>query len=213
MARRAYWPNVELIKTRLSQISQADFDVMCTTIRQHGKMSNKLSMLNKQWCAAASREKGMDAWIDECRETGMDPRLFDLMDIPKSRESDFYREIEKIIQEEDHRRGAERRVREEEQSRQITDENLESLQEAELALIDVILNGSIQSPKERLDVLRLVYLSSRSVFSIFTWTKWKSIAASNSEEIISKASETIHKELKRRCISLRRLIDSDINIY
>jgi hypothetical protein len=213
MARRAYWPNMELIKARLSQISQADFDVICTAIRQHGKMSNKLSMLNQQWRAAASREKGMDAWEDECREAGMNPRLFDLMDIPKSRESDFYREIEKIIQEEHDRRSAETQAQDEEQSRQITDEDLGFLHNAELVLIEVILRENIQSPKERLDVLRLVYVCSKSPFSMLVWRKWKSIAASNSEEIISKASEIIHKELKRRRLSPRREIDRDIDTY
>jgi hypothetical protein len=213
MARRVLWPNMELIKARLSQVSQADFHVILTAMTQHGKMRNKLGMVNQQWLAAASREKGVDAWSNECREAGTHPLLFDMMLVPKYRTSEFYSEIEKLVQEENDRRGAEEQACVEEQSRRITDEDLEILHDEELTLIEVILNGTIQSPRERLDVLRLVYLSNRSALSTIIWRKWKSIAASNSEEFISKASETIHKELKRRRISLRRQIDSDINIY
>jgi hypothetical protein len=153
MARRAYWPNMELIKAHLSMISEEDFDAILTAIRKHGAMRNKLEVLNQQWRAAASREGGMDPW------------LFDLFSIPQKRISDFYSEIEKIIQEEHHRRGAETLARMEVQSRQITDEDMECLRDAKLALIEVILKGNIQSPRERLDVLRLIYLSSQSSIS------------------------------------------------
>lgn len=201
MAQRAYWPNLESIKAHLAKISEEDFIAIQTTMRKPGAMRNKLEVLNQQWRAAASREKGKD------------PLLFDLNLIPHRKISEFYREIEKIIDDERDRRSSEARTRVEEQSRQITDEDLEFIRNDELALIDVILNENIQSPGERLDVLRLIYVCSKSHFAMLTWRKWKSIAGSNSEEMISRASQAIHKELKRRRISPREVIDGDNNMY
>jgi len=137
MARRAYWPNMESIKAHLSKISEEDFNAILTAIRGHGAIKNKLDVLNRQWRAAASREGGMDPW------------LFDLLSIPRKRISDFYSEIEKIIQEEDDRRRAERQAREEEQSRQITDEDLQFLPNAESYFPSVVAAISRHFPAGR----------------------------------------------------------------
>ncbi len=199
MARPADLPNWESIKAHLCTMSEEDFDSLHRTMKLmrairngRGKRREKLETLNRAWPEMA------------CEVDGKYPWLLELFATPGNRTFDFYSELEKTIQEETDRRRAEAEAREEEQSRQITDEDVKSLQNAEVALLEVIMNSNIQSSRERLDVLRLVSLCIDSRFSIFVWNKWRLIAASNSEESIAKASETIHKELKRRGLSPRR---------
>jgi hypothetical protein len=64
--------------------------------------------------------------------------------------------------------------------------------DAELTLVNVILNGRIGDVHERLQVLRLINRAGRQgSFGYFAWSKWDNISGAHSDAAIAEASRVV----------------------
>jgi hypothetical protein len=71
-------------------------------------------------------------------------------------------------------------------------------------LIDLILNGQLGSPRERDDVLRLIYRHLKSGLGqdLWFWDKWGKIVG-GSDEGLAEVSRSVHEEMTRRGLDLK----------